>query len=85
MDRGQTVMSLQKLGHEVWNVSKSSARHFLQLLEKDKMIRLENMKFTTRITVFLNHDNYNYEAHETKTETKRRRNGDETEVTQTIM
>jgi hypothetical protein len=75
-ERGQTVRSLQGWA-ERWNISKDSARHFLMLLQKDNMIVLENMKFTTRITV-CNYDTYNATTHDEQTEAKRKPNGDQT-------
>ncbi len=77
-DRGQTVRSLQGWA-ERWNVSKDSARHFLRLLAKDKMIVLESLNITTRITV-CNYDIYNEPTHESQTEAKRKPNGSQTEA-----
>jgi len=77
-DRGQTIKSLQGWAQR-WGVSKDSARHFLRLLQDDNMIKTENLKYTTRITV-CNYDEYNTPAHEKQTETKRRPNGDHTET-----
>jgi len=76
--RGQSVKSLKSWADK-WGVSKDSARHFLHLLEKDQMITLENLKFTTRLTV-CNYDKYNDTTHGDQTETKRRPNGDQTET-----
>lgn len=67
--RGQSIRSLQGWA-ERWNVSKSSARHFLNLLHGDSMIILENIKISTRITV-CNYDNYNNVAHARETDEKR--------------
>lgn len=74
--RGQTVRSLQGWADR-WNISKDSARHFLMLLQKDNMIVLENMNFTTRLTV-CNYDRYNTLAHGDQTEAKRKPNGSQT-------
>jgi len=76
--RGQSIKSLKSWADR-WGISKDSARHFLHLLEKDQMITLENLKFTTRLTV-CNYDKYNDPAHGDQTETKRRPNGDQTEA-----
>jgi len=76
--RGQSIKSLKSWADR-WGISKDSARHFLHLLEKDNMIMLENLKFTTRLTV-CNYDKYNEPTHEEQTESKRRTNGKQTEA-----
>jgi hypothetical protein len=75
--RGQSVRSLQGWADR-WNISKDSARHFLMLLAKDKMIVLESLKFTTRITV-CNYDIYNEPTHSKQTEGKHEPNGGQTQ------
>ncbi len=74
--RGQTVMSLQSLATR-WRVTKSLARRFLDLLEKDSMIARENLQKTTRITI-CNYDTYNDSRNANETLMKRKRNADET-------
>ena len=71
--RGQSVMSLQNWAKR-WNVSKSAARNFLELLQKDKMINIENISISTRITV-CSYDDYQQSAHTSKTDGKRMENG----------
>ena len=75
--RGQSVMSLQQWG-ERWKVDKNKVRNFFVLLEKDGMILHENLSKTTRITI-CNYDSYQSKENDTKTESKRRRNADETQ------
>ena len=54
--RGQTIMSLSNWAKR-WGVSRDTARNFLVLLEKDKMILHENIGKSTRITI-CNYDTY---------------------------
>jgi len=61
-ERGQTIRSLIGWA-ERWGISKDSARTFLQLLEKDKMITHENLIKTTRITV-CNYNKYQKRTHD---------------------
>lgn len=63
--RGQSIMSLQSWGKR-WGVSKETARHFLNLLEKDNMIVRESISKSTRITV-CNYDTYQCSAHDSLT------------------
>lgn len=67
--RGQSVMSLQNWAKR-WNVSKGCARAYLGLLQKEKMIVMENVTKSTRITV-CHFDSYNKPAHALKTHEKR--------------
>lgn len=55
-NRGQTIMSLSNWAKR-WGVSRDTARNFLVLLEKDKMIEHENIGKSTRITI-CNYDTY---------------------------
>lgn len=64
--QGQTVRSLRGWADR-WGVSKDSARAFLRLLESDGMIRHENLKKTTRVTV-CNYDIYQTGRHDQKTQ-----------------
>jgi hypothetical protein len=75
-DRGQTIRSLQGWS-ERWNVSRSCVRHFLKLLQDDKMIqrttlRTETRTLCTQITI-CNYDNYQIPAHSLRTVEKQER------------
>jgi hypothetical protein len=59
--RGQSVKSLESWAKQ-WRVDKSTVRRFFDLLQKDSMIRLENLQKTTRLTV-CNHGIYNDKGH----------------------
>lgn len=76
--RGQSIQSLQTWAKS-WNVSKDTARNFLQLLKKDNMILLENLKKTTRLTV-LNYDSYQIVLHDKQTQSKRKANDKQTQA-----
>ena len=81
--RGESLMSLDswaKLFGKNWN--KSKVRRFLNLLKNDSMIELKNEQITTRLTV-CNYDNYQDEGNASETQTKRKRNANETQVTPT--
>lgn len=54
--RGQTLRSLDSWGKR-WGVSKDVVRGFLNLLQKDEMIKVENILVSTRITI-CNYDEY---------------------------
>jgi len=75
--RGQTIMSLRNWS-ERWNISKDSARHFLTLLQDDGMIKMENVKKSTRITV-CNYGSYNKPAHARETDERQTRDRRETD------
>lgn len=69
VERGQSIQSLDSWAHSFgrkWN--KSGVRRFFKTLEEDGMIKTENIKKTTRLTV-CNYENY-----------QEVRNGDETVV-----
>lgn len=77
--RGQSINSL-KTWSEMWRVDKSTARRFFKLLQRDGMVKSENVKKTTRLTV-CNYDDYNSKRHSTQladnsdaTQTQLRRN-----------
>lgn len=55
--RGQSVKSLETWAKE-WLTTKKTVRNFFILLQKDKMISVENIKVSTRITI-CNYDSYN--------------------------
>lgn len=67
--RGQSVRSLEKWARD-WGVTKKSVSDFFKLLRKDLMIKTENLKITTRITV-CNYDNYQKGLNDEETERKR--------------
>jgi hypothetical protein len=75
-DRGQSVKSLETWSKR-WRVDKSTVNRFLKLLQKDKMILLENLKITTRITV-CNYDTYNNIRNTKETQKKRHATQSET-------
>lgn len=75
--RGQSIQSLQTWG-KTWNVSKDTVRNFFKLLEKDKMILIENLKKTTRLTV-CNYDSYQIIIHDKQTQGKRKANDEQTQ------
>lgn len=75
-NRGQSIMSLQNWAIR-WNATKGKARSFLELLQKDNMITLENLTKTTRLTV-CNYELYQSAAHADETLTKRKQNAGET-------
>ena len=72
--RGETLRSLQTLATR-WRCSKSKVRRFLELLQKEDMIRLKNETKTTRITI-CKYDTYQIPD----TAVKRKRNKDETQT-----
>ena len=75
--RGQSVKSLKNWA-DGWNVSKDTARNFFKLLVKDKMITLENLTKTTRLTV-CNYDSYQLNIHDKQTQSKRKPNAKQTQ------
>ena len=74
--RGESLRSLETLAQR-WGCDKSKARRFLQLLQKDNMIVLKNETKTTRITI-CKYDDYQSDENGNETQTKRKRNADET-------
>ncbi len=54
--RGQLIYSLETLSKK-FNWSIGATRHFLKLLQKDNMIIVEGLKYTTRLTI-CNYDRY---------------------------
>lgn len=71
--RGQSVRSLDTWATE-WKTTKKTVSNFFKLLQKENMIRVENLRVTTRITV-CKYDSYNssvnadYTAQDTQTTT----------------
>ena len=82
-DRGQSLFSLKtwsnKLGAK-WSIQK--IRTFFSLLEKDKMIRIEGLQKTTRLTV-CNYDYYQEEQHTDNTQITRSQHAANTQITTT--
>jgi hypothetical protein len=48
--RGQSIRSLESWARD-WNVTKKTVKAFLDLLQRDDMIRIETIQISTRITV----------------------------------
>ena len=69
--QGETLRSLLTLSNR-WKCSRSKARRFLKLLEKDQMIRLKDERKTTRITIS-NYDRYQFERNTPETPLKQER------------
>lgn len=78
-NRGETLYSFDTWAKR-WNVNKSAVRRFLQMLETDEMIVLKSETVTTRLTV-CNYDSYQDERNAGETQTKRKRNASETQMT----
>jgi len=76
--RGQKLYSLDTWAKR-WGTNKSKARRFLKMLEKDNMIVFKSETQTTRITV-CKYDSYQSLENESETQTKRKRNANETAV-----
>src|SRR5690606_10036110 len=76
--RGQSLLSYESWGKR-WNWSKSKVSRFLVLLQNMNMIRIENVKKTTRLTV-CNYDSYQDSRNTGETRAKRKRNANETQV-----
>jgi DNA-binding transcriptional regulator YhcF (GntR family) len=75
---GQSIKSLKTWADE-WDVSKDTVRNFFTLLKKDNMIKTENLKITTRITV-CNYDTYQSNLHDKQTQSKRKANAKQTQA-----
>jgi hypothetical protein len=69
--RGQSLMSLDSWAR-IFNWSKSSVKRFFDLLKKEKMIDVENMLKTTRLTV-CNYEDYQGDRNAKETQKKRKR------------
>jgi uncharacterized phage protein (TIGR02220 family) len=74
--RGQSVKSLQTWAKD-WKTEKDTVRNFFQLLKKDGMILIENLKKTTRITI-CNYELYQGGLHDEQTPSKRQANAKQT-------
>ncbi|GEM_PF-2752948 len=78
--RGQSLLSLDSWGRR-WKWSKSSVKRFFDVLSKEKMIAVENVLKTTRITV-CKYDTYQDSRNANETQMKQDRNEDETDLKQ---
>lgn len=77
--RGQSILSLDSWSKR-WSWDKSSVRRFFNLLEKDEMIIVKSDNITTHLTI-CNYESYQGQCNTDDTQTKRRRNADETQTT----
>lgn len=77
--RGQSILSLDSWSKR-WNWDKSKVRRFLNTLQLDNMIVIKSDTVTTQLTV-CNYDSYQGERNADETQTKRKRNADETHAT----
>jgi len=76
--RGQSLNSLDTWGKR-WGWSKSATRRFLQLLKREGMITIENVKKTTRLSV-CNYETYQNPRIAVEPQVKRKRNAVEPQV-----
>ncbi len=74
--RGQSVKTLNTWSKE-WKVGKDTVRNFFKILQKDNMIKIENLQKCTRITV-CNYDEYQPSLHDRQTTDKRQPNASQT-------
>jgi len=79
VNRGESIMSLDSWSKR-WNWNKSKVRRFLEVLQSELMIVTKNETQTTRLTV-CNYDSYQTIGNADETQTKRKRNADETQTT----
>ena len=77
--RGESILSLDSWAKR-WGWDKSAVRRFLNTLQKDNMIELKNETITTRLIV-CKYDTYQDMRNGDETQTKRKRNADETHLT----
>jgi len=77
-DRGQSLNSLETWAKR-WNWSKSATRRFLLLLKRQKMVLIENVKKTTRLTV-CNYETYQSLRIADEPQLKHKRNAVEPQV-----
>ena len=77
--RGEKLYSLDTWAKR-WNTNKSKVRRFFDLLQKDSMIELKSETVTTRLIV-CKYDDYQDKGNESETQTKRKRNANETQTT----
>lgn len=77
--RGQSLNSLETWAKQ-WKVDEGKVRRFFKLLEADSMIKTENVKKTTRLTV-CNYVSYNDRRHADDTGATRKRHEGDTGAT----
>lgn len=77
--RGQSLNSLETWAKQ-WKVDEGKVRRFFKLLEADNMIKTENVKKTTRLTV-CKYVSYNDRRHADDTQTTRKRHEGDTLAT----
>jgi tmRNA-binding protein len=77
--RGQSIRSLEGWG-KLFRWDKSKVRRFLDLLNKEEMVLIENLHKTTRITV-CNYETYQSEQNASETHLKRKRHANDTRPT----
>jgi hypothetical protein len=77
--RGEKLYSLDTWATR-WKTNKSKVRRFFELLQKDSMIVLKNETQTTRLIV-CKYEDYQELRHADETQTKRKRNANETHLT----
>ena len=76
--RGQSIKSLETWADR-WNWTKSATRRYFILLIREKMITIENMRKTTRLTV-CNYGLYQKRRNAGETQVKRKRNASESHL-----
>lgn len=76
--KGQSLMSLESWGN-FFNWDKSRVKRFFQLLQNEKMIVVENLRKTTRITI-CNYEEYQCDQYANETQMKQERNANETQM-----
>lgn len=79
--RGQSLYSLETWA-SLFNWSKQQVRTFFDLLQNDKMIKIEGLQYTTRLTV-CNYEYYQSEQHTNNTPITHGQHADNTPATPT--
>ena len=77
-DRGQSIKSIQTWA-ERWTWSKSAVQRFLKWLKREKMITLENLKKTTRLSV-CKYETYQKKRIASESQVNRKRIASESQV-----
>lgn len=77
--RGESVMSLDTWAKR-WGWDKSKARRFMNVLQKEHMVKLKSDNITTQLTV-CKYEIYQDERNTKEMQTKRKRNANETQTT----